>query len=62
MNENNSQLNRKWARDKLGLTKANRLLVDKRRSEIFAQTGILQPRYAIINEAIIKAYGSGGEV
>jgi len=62
MNDKNSQLNRKWARDKLGLTAANRLLVDKRRSEIFAQTGILQPRYAIINEAIIKAYGKSEDL
>jgi hypothetical protein len=61
MNEINFQPNRKLARGKDGLTPQNRQLVDKRRNQILLETGILQPRYAIINEAIHASLGGRGE-
>jgi hypothetical protein len=57
MTENNFQSNRKLPRGKDGLTFQNRQLVDNERNRRLAKTGILVPRYAIINEAVHKAFG-----
>jgi len=61
MNENNSLLDRNCRGDKNRLTAKNRQLVENERNRIFLETGILYPRYAIVNNAVAAALGKGEE-
>ncbi|GBU24036.1 hypothetical protein R83H12_00657 [Fibrobacteria bacterium R8-3-H12] len=61
MNEHLLSFAEQAGRKNLFITPPARELLESKRNEIFAETGVLKPRYELASEAIIQAYGKRGD-